>query len=238
MTKDKIKEELLKLGLEREMKILVHVSLSKIGHIEGGAETLIAALKEIVSENGVITLPAYNSYNDYKPKLSVVSEVFKKQSDTIRTNQVIASFALWGKEKEKIAANVEYTQEGLSFEAGEKSTLARLYQNGGWSLMLGTDYSTCTILHLAENRADWQSKIIFTDEYVFPDEKNGEKKILFKDVAYQSEDFYEIGKSFEAIYQNDTAAFRSGKVGKANCKLINQRIFVDFAVNWINQNRV
>lgn len=237
MTKDEVKKELLKLGLERGMKILVHVALSKIGYIEGGAAAFISALKEVVSEDGVITLPAYNSYNDYKPRLSVVSEVFKKQSDTIRTNQVIASFALWGKEKEKIAANVEYTQEGLSFEAGEKSTLARLYENGGWSLMLGTDYSTCTILHLAENRAEWPSKIIFTDEYILSDENGGEKKILFKDVAYQSGDFNEIGKAFEALYKDDASAFRSGKVGNARSKLINQRIFVDFAVNWINQNR-
>ena len=136
-------------------------------------------------------------------------------------------------EKEKIAANIDYTEDGLSFEAGEKSTLARLYENNGWSLMLGTDYSTCTILHLAENRATWPAKIIFTEEYI---SREG-KRIPFHDVAYQDEDFNEIGEAFESLYKNDDSVFKSGIIGNAKCKLINQRSFVDFAVNWMNQNR-
>ena len=185
LTKMAIIEELKNLGLQKGMKILVHVALSKIGYLENGPETLISAIKEIITEDGVIVMPAYNSYGEYKPNLSIVNESFKNQNDIIRTNQLIASFAIWGNEKEKIAANIDYTEDGLSFEAGEKSTLARLYENNGWSLMLGTDYSTCTILHLAENRATWPAKIIFTEEYI---SREG-KRIPFHDVAYQDEDF-------------------------------------------------
>lgn len=230
---NQLKEELIKLGLENGMKILVHVSLSKIGNVEAGPETLISAMKEVITDDGIIVMPAYNSYGDYKPNLSIVNEFFKNQADIIRTNQIIAAFAVWGKEKEKIAANIEYTEKGLSFEAGEKSTLARLYDNNGWSLMLGTDYSTCTIMHLAENRAEWPSKIIFTEEYLLPDGK----RVQFHDVAYQDEDFNMIGDAFESIYKNDISALKTGRIGKADCKLINQRIFVDFAVNWMKKNR-
>ena len=62
----------------------------------------------------------------------IVNEIFKNQCDTIRTNHVIASFLVWGNEKEKIGVNIEFTEEGLSFEAGERSPLARLYDNNGW----------------------------------------------------------------------------------------------------------
>ena len=233
LTKMAIIEELKNLGLQKGMKILVHVALSKIGYLENGPETLISAIKEIITEDGVIVMPAYNSYGEYKPNLSIVNESFKNQNDIIRTNQLIASFAIWGNEKEKIAANIDYTEDGLSFEAGEKSTLARLYENNGWSLMLGTDYSTCTILHLAENRATWPAKIIFTEEYI---SREG-KRIPFHDVAYQDEDFNEIGEAFESHYKNDDSVFKSVIIGNAKCKLINQRSFVDFAVNWMNQNR-
>ncbi len=233
MTRNELKDQLVKLGVETEMKLLIHVSLSKIGKVDDGPNALITALKEIITENGILAMPAYNAYGDYKPNLSIVNEVFRNQPDVICTNQVIASFAVWGNEKENIAANIEYTEEGLSFEAGEKSTLARLYDNDGWSLMIGTDYSTCTVIHLAENRAAWPSKFIYTEEYVSSDGK----KIPFHDVAYQDEDFNEIGTAFESVYKNDDTAFRCGKIGNAECKLVRQRIFVDFAVNWMNQNR-
>lgn len=179
-------------------------------------------------------MPAYNSYGEYKPNLSIVNEIFKNQCDTIRTNHVIASFAVWGNEKEKIGVNIEYTEEGLSFEAGERSPLAKLYDNDGWSLMIGTDYSTCTILHLAENRANWPSKVIFTEEYLSSDGK----RIPFHDVAYEEADFNVIGNEFESIYKDDGSIFRFGKVGNAACRLINQRAFVDFAVDWMNKNRI
>ena len=46
-----------------------------------------------------------------------------------------------------------------------------------------------------------------------------------------------IGEAFESLYKNDDSVFKSGIIGNAKCKLINQRRFVDFAVNWMNQNR-
>lgn len=233
MNKTDLKNELVKIGLEKNMKILLHVSLSKIGHIDNGPKDLIEAIEEIISTDGILVMPAYNSYGDYKPNLSIVNEYFKTQEDVICTNQIIARLAVWGNQKEKIAANIEYTEESLSFEAGEKSTLARLYENNGWSLFLGTDYSTSTILHLAENRAQWPSKIIFTEEFVTSEGK----KIPFHDVAYQDEDFNEIGSDFEKEFHNNPTIFRKGKIGNAECKLINQKTFVDFAVNWMNKNR-
>ena len=233
MKKIDLINELYKIGLEKNMKILLHVSLSKIGYLNNGPKDLIDAIEDIITTDGILVMPAYNSYGNYKPTLSIVNEYFRNQEDVTCTNQIIASFAVWGNQKGKIAANIEYTEEGLSFEAGEQSTLARLYENDGWSLFLGTDYSTCTILHLAENRANWPSKIIFTEEFT-TSEGN---KIPFQDVAYQDEDFNEIGLEFEKEFQNNPTVFRQGKLGNAVCKLINQKSFVDFAVSWMNKNR-
>ena len=233
MNKVELKNQLECLGLKKDMKILLHVALSKVGYLENGPKDLIDVIEEIISPDGILVMPAYNTYGNYKPNLSIVNDYFKNRKDVIRTNQIIASFAVWGNRKEKIAANIEYTEDGLSFEAGEKSTLARLYENDGWSLFLGTDYSTCTILHLAENRASWPSKFIFTEEFVSSDGK----KIPFHDVAYQDEDFNEIGLAFEKQFQGNSSKLRTGKIGNAESKMINQKAFVDFAVNWMNKNR-
>lgn len=233
LTADTLKTELGKLGVSAGMKILVHVALSKVGRLENGPEDFISALKAAVTENGIVAMPAYNCYGDYKPSLSIVNDAFKKQGDVIKTNQLIAAFAVWGRAKADIAASVPYTEEGLSFENGEKSTIARLYENDGWSLMIGTDYSTCTMLHLAENRASWPGKFIYTEEVTLPDGS----KCLYHDVAYQDEDFNMIGKAFESRFWGDESVIRFGKIGNAECRLVNQRILVDYAVDWMQRNR-
>ena len=112
---EELHKQLKELGLKKRMKILVHVSLSKIGYVDNGPDSLISVIKEIISDDGIIVMPAYNSYGEYKPNLSIVNEIFKNQCDTIRTNHVIASFAVWGNEKEKIGVNIEYTENCVLF---------------------------------------------------------------------------------------------------------------------------
>ncbi|WP_040842273.1 DUF7683 domain-containing protein [Treponema saccharophilum] len=64
-----------------------------------------------------------------------------------------------------------------------------------------------------------------------------EYEIKEDDVVYQDEDFNQIGSDFEKEFQNDITVFHSARIGNAECKLINQKVFVDFAVNWMNKNR-
>lgn len=48
--KRNIIDELLKLGLNPDDEIEVHSSLSSFGYVDGGAETVISALKEVVGK--------------------------------------------------------------------------------------------------------------------------------------------------------------------------------------------
>ena len=79
-------------------------------------------------------------------------------------------------------------------------------------------------------------------DIIHRNKKKGEfsdgKRIPFHDVAYEEADFNVIGNEFESIYKDDGSIFRFGKVGNAACRLINQRAFVDFAVDWMNKNRI
>jgi aminoglycoside N3'-acetyltransferase len=47
--KEDIKEGLMRLGLKKGDTVGVHSSLSSLGHVEGGAEAVIAALLETVA---------------------------------------------------------------------------------------------------------------------------------------------------------------------------------------------
>ena len=50
VTKNDLIKELTNLGVEPGMILEVHSSLSSFGNLEGGAMTLIDALKELVTE--------------------------------------------------------------------------------------------------------------------------------------------------------------------------------------------
>lgn len=56
VTKEMLKNALTQLGVEKGMVLEVHSSLSSFGELEGGAETVINTLKEIVTEEGSIFL--------------------------------------------------------------------------------------------------------------------------------------------------------------------------------------
>lgn len=58
ITKQDIINGLLDLGLKSGDEIEVHSSLSSFGYVDGGAETVISALKDVVGENGSIFMPA------------------------------------------------------------------------------------------------------------------------------------------------------------------------------------
>ena len=58
VTKQQLKNALTELGVEKGMILEVHTSLSSFGELEGGADTVIDTLKELVTEEGSIFMPA------------------------------------------------------------------------------------------------------------------------------------------------------------------------------------
>lgn len=54
LSKEDIVVGLKQLGVEEKIDIAVHSSLSSLGYVKGGAETVIAVLKEVVGEDGSI----------------------------------------------------------------------------------------------------------------------------------------------------------------------------------------
>ena len=51
------------LGVENGSTVMVHTSLSKIGYVCGGAQTVIEALIEAVGEEGTIMMPTQSWKN-------------------------------------------------------------------------------------------------------------------------------------------------------------------------------
>lgn len=58
ITKEDIKQGLLDIGVHSGMILEVHSSLSSFGYVDGGADTVIEALKETVGKDGSIFMPS------------------------------------------------------------------------------------------------------------------------------------------------------------------------------------
>ena len=87
VTKEMLKNALTQLGVEKGMVLEVHSSLSSFGELEGGAETVINTLKEIVTEEGSIFMPALRlsrelplTEEDKKLGITVKIKVLPKRS--------------------------------------------------------------------------------------------------------------------------------------------------------------
>ena len=156
VTKEDFKKALTDLGITKGMTLEVHSSLSSFGELEGGAMTVIDTLKELVTEEGSIFMPALRlskelPLTDEDKKLGItvkikilprdeertamglVADTFRKLPDTYTGTDVISTSG-WGKHgKEALTGGLDYA-----------------IHNGGKALLLGVDIYKLTAMHYME----------------------------------------------------------------------------------------
>ena len=180
ITKQDIINGLLDLGLKSGDEIEVHSSLSSFGYVDGGAGTVISALKDVIGENGSIFMPALRfskelplteqdkllgittkiqilSENCEHSAMGVIADTFRQMPDTI-TNEGIFRISAWGKSAKEVKDGLQY-----------------LIHNGGKALMLGVDIYKLTAMHYVEDLLpdDIKNAFPFNDEInrIYPPDK-------------------------------------------------------------------
>jgi aminoglycoside 3-N-acetyltransferase len=257
VTSASLVRDLSSLGVREGMTLLVHSSLSRLGWVSGGAAAVILALVEAIGPNGTLVMPThsgdmsdpkmwrnppvpkawwpviYESMPAYRPDLTptrgmgMISETFRGLAGVLRSNHPQVSFAAYGPNAAQITNG-----HSLSHGMGEESPLARLYDLDGWVLLLGVGHENNTSLHLAETRAEFPGKKMVKNGA--PILEDGERRwVTFEELAYNEEDFPEIGDAFA----KETEQEITGPVGKGEARLMAQRALVDFAVSWMATNR-
>jgi aminoglycoside 3-N-acetyltransferase len=251
-TRTSLANELKQLGVKEEMTIIVHASMSSLGWICGDAVVAVQALMDAVGENGTIVMPAQTVDNSdpsewenppipktwwqtirehmpafdpaYTPAngMGKIAETFRCFPGVKRSDHPVYSFAVWGKYADYILAD-----QPLHRGFGQESPLGKIYDLNGFVLLIVVGHDTNTSLHLAEHSIP-NRKIVNKGAAVFENGKRVWK--TYKEIEYDSNPFEKIGEEFEKLHNVVV-----GTVGKAACKLINQREVVDFTKKHLNK---
>lgn len=162
VTGEEIVAGLRALGLEPGGMLHVHSSLSSFGYVEGGAETVVDALLEVLGPDGTLMVPTFN--HQRREAFDDDREIFDLRT-TRSMNGAITEAARLRPEAHRslhpthpcaaIGPKAEWlTSEHLELKTFDvNSPLGKLLFSGGMVLMLGVGMNTCTAAHVAETRA-------------------------------------------------------------------------------------
>jgi aminoglycoside 3-N-acetyltransferase len=169
--RDRLREDLVALGVETGDTLFVHSSFKSIGSVDGGAASVIAALEDAVGSDGLILMPSFNLISTvYDERARVwdlettpssvgwLTEYFRLMLGTYRSNHYSHSVAARGKNaKEFVCGHMRregfqsrWDRDPWGRAFGTHSPMHRAYETGGKILMLGVDYTSSTYIHIAE----------------------------------------------------------------------------------------
>lgn len=256
VTKDDLINQFKTCGITEGQTIIVHTSLSKLGFVVGGPETLIQSLLEIVGEEGTLMMPSQTWKNldpstgvhwevpvewwpiirEHWPAydkeitpaigMGVVAEMFRKWPGSKRSDHPARSIAAVGKHAEYLTKDHDLSN---IFDNG--SPLDKLYQLNGYVLLIGVGHDKNTSLHLAETRAGYPGKKFVHESSAIM--ANGTRKwVTYETQAVDDRDFVRLGAEYERQMN-----IKIHKVGNAEVRLLEQRPLVDWAAAWMEKNR-
>ncbi len=247
-TRDGLIRDLQQLGVKPGETLLVHCALSTLGWVSGGAEAVVRALLDAITETGTLvmpsqssqlsdpvhwqapavpdswieiireTLPAFDPLTTPTRDMGAVAELFRTWPGARRSLHPTCSFSALGPSAETIIA-----RQPLAEPFGKDGPLGHLYRSAARILLLGADFDTCTAFHLAEHMA-WPSLPRIAEGS--PLIVDGQRRWVNFDIASGDADrFPKIGK--ELMLQG---LVQTGVVGSATCHLMSMPAVVDAAV--------
>ncbi|MFH1568063.1 MAG: AAC(3) family N-acetyltransferase [Gemmatimonadota bacterium] len=210
--------DLRRLGVTAGMDLMVHSSLSAIGEVEGGAETVVEALLAAVGRRGTLLMPSFNhrAAQVYNPLTTptvngAIPDAMWRRPEARRSLHATHAVAAIGPRAEW------YVADHLEIGIWEpESPIGKLIHSGGYLLALGTTHNTSTAYHVAERSVPGDCNDPFgnIDRVVRPD---GTVEEVWGLAFRGGPCPVPIHKIDETLDRRGLQ--RRGQVGKADCEL-------------------
>jgi aminoglycoside 3-N-acetyltransferase len=256
VTEQEIIHQLHQVGIKQGDIIMLHSSLSKIGYVDGGADTVINSLLNVIAEDGTLMMPAFPAvgYNyDYlntnpvfdvkhtASKMGIITENFRKRNGVLRSLHPTDSVCALGKQ-------ASYLTEGHFDQLtpyNSHSPFYRLYELKGKIVLIGVDLNSLTNLHTLEDAVD-DFKYPVYHSHLFNCKLINEKgECLVMQTKAHNPVYSKKRKCNELILHFEKAGFlKRFKVGLADCLLIDAqhlhlwmvKNYIDFGITMYTPN--
>ena len=220
ITETSIINGLTQLGVQPGMALEVHSSLKSFGYVDGGAFTVINAIKTVIGANGAIVMPSFKlspnlplDENDInlgltlkikilhdeseKSAMGIISDTFKAMPD-VMTGEGIFRVSAWGKDAQKHVSN------GFN----------HLINSNGYALLLGVDIYSMSTMHYVEDCMPYEIKNKFTPS----DEANK----IYPESDWFVESWKPAAKPWYTIQERAMAQgyIKETMIGNAKCLLV------------------
>ena len=139
ITRNDIEDGLRQLGLGAGDIVLLHSSLASLGHVEGGADTVIDAFLGVLGESGTLVVPTFGA-------LGAIPDAVKARAEVVHSIHPLASAAAIGPAAEDLCR--DHWQPAMAH--AEDTPYTRIANQGGYVCLLGVDQDRNTTLHTVE----------------------------------------------------------------------------------------
>ncbi len=223
-----------RLGLHEGATVLVHSSLSQLGHVEGGADAVVDALVTVVGPAGTVLFPTLTGSEVDGPQdppvvdvtltgcwTGRIPETARRREQAVRSLHPTHSIAALGSAADHYAAGHETGQTPCD----EVSPYARLIAKGGFILLLGgVTQESNTTLHCLEELAHvpYHLQPDITDGIVI--DFSGNEHVVRNRLHLWGweRDFLKVNRPLKGA-----RAIQSGQVGQSTSHLISARLLAD-----------
>jgi aminoglycoside 3-N-acetyltransferase len=225
-----IVDDLRALGLRAGDRVVVHSSLRAVGTVEGGANTVVDALLDVLGPEGVLMVPTFTYTTErFDPtvdpgRTGAVAETVRLRPGAVRSLHPTHSVAVLGPGARELCAG----HEDLA-ATDVNSPLDRLARAGGYVLLLGVGHIANTTVHVAEFRAN-APYLDVPPRPAWPRiheiEAGGETRVV------EYDRFPGCSRAFGVVERGlrDRSAIRDGRIGLAESQLMLGDALIEEAV--------
>lgn len=170
ISKETLVNDLRNLGVRRGDSVMVHSSLSRLGPVAGGSETVVDAFLETIGPDGTMVFPTFTEHlwagklgmddcktcrklSNYCPSnepcnTGIIPEMFRKRPGSLRGCHPSFSWSALGP-KAKLFTGENYK---AMTPCGQGNPFDRLVEEDGCIVCLGLTVSTITLWHYYEEK--------------------------------------------------------------------------------------
>lgn len=225
-SKESLKEQLKEMGILPTDAVMVHSSMKSMGEVEGGADTVVDAFMEYLS-NGLFMTPTHTwaqmseIYSTFDPKkepacVGIIPNIFRTREGVVRSLHPTHSIAAYGKGAEEYIKGEEFA----TTPCPPGGCWDRLREIKAKILLIGVTHARNTYIHSVDEVFDVPERLTEKPtlmHIVMPDGKLKDVQMYrhYNRVsAHISENFDKLGEAFYEL-----GAAKKTRLGDADCIL-------------------